>query len=333
MFFMRGSARGHAFFIEKNGFRRRTSMRTEWLKYFLDIAKSGSLHLSAEKFYISQPALGKAIASLEQELGYPLFDRTNTGMQLTELGRKTLPIAREVLSQLEQCEILKQEHYAQPTSDLEGELNIVTVPTIGTGIMPVIIQSFGQKYPKVRLSILETNTELGLEQLYKGRSDLGLLVVFDTDPFPKEYQYELLWEEQLYAFMRKDNALAKKKSITWNTLKKYPLAIMSYRQDDFTTVEHLIENEEKGLDIALRTNNVALLRSYVLSSDSIGLAHTAYILEREYQKYFLSGAVFIPIANSPSNRFIAIYHSGNEKIPLIRTFIDEMMTIIHERYK
>ena len=55
-------------------------MRTEWLNYFLDIAKSGSLHLSAEKFYISQPALGKAIASLERELGYPLFNRTSSGI-------------------------------------------------------------------------------------------------------------------------------------------------------------------------------------------------------------------------------------------------------------
>lgn len=308
-------------------------MRTEWLKYFLDVAKTGSLHLSAEKFYISQPALGKAIASLEKELGYPLFERTNTGMLLTEFGQKTIPIAREVLSQLTICETLKQEYYAQPSSDLEGELNIVTVPTIGTGIMPVIIQSFGQKYPKVRLSILETNTELGLEQLYKERSDLGFLVVFDTDPFPKEYQSELLWEEHLYAFMRKDNALARKKAISWSTLKKYPLAIMSYREDDFTTVEHLWENGEEGLNIALRTNNVALLRNYVLSNDSIGLAHTAYILEKEYQKYFSSGAMFIPIANAPSSRFIAIYRANNEKLPLIRTFIDEMMSIIHEQYK
>lgn len=308
-------------------------MRTEWLNYFLDIAKSGSLHLSAEKFYISQPALGKAIASLERELGYPLFNRTSSGMRLTELGEKTVPIAQEILFQLERCNKIKQDFYSEPNSELSGVLDIVTVPTIGTGILPETIQAFGKKYPKIRLTILETNTELGLEQLYKKQSDLGVLVVFDDAPFPEEFTSELLWEEQLFAFMRKDNELARKKSISLETLKKCSLAIMSFSQDDFTTVEQMIDDGESIPHIALRTNNVALLREFVLSTDSIALAHVSYILEKEYQKYFLSGAIFVPVLNSMPSRFISIYRNNSEKMPLIRAFIDELMATVRERYQ
>lgn len=307
-------------------------MRLEWLNYFLDIAKSGSLHISSEKFYISQPALGKAIVSLERELGYPLFVRTNSGMRLTELGAKTIPIAQEILFQLENCKKLKQEFYDQPNLELSGELNIVTVPTIGTGILPATLQEFAKKYPNIRLTILETNTELGLEQLYKGQSDLGLLVHFDEDGFPEDFICELLWKEQLYAFMRKDNELASKKSISLSTLKKSSLAIMSFSQDDFTTVEQMINEEEELPKIALRTNNVSLIRNFVLNTDSIGLAHISYILEKEYKKYFESGATFIPVINSSSSKFIGIYRSSSEKISLIRVFIDELMDTVKERY-
>ena len=67
-------------------------MRVEWLKFFLDIAKTGSLRASANNLYITQPALGSAITSLEKELGYPLFTRTRSGMQLTEQAVATIPL-------------------------------------------------------------------------------------------------------------------------------------------------------------------------------------------------------------------------------------------------
>ena len=61
-------------------------MRTEDLRYFLSVAKVGTLGLASEALGITQPGLTKAIGRLESELGGALFHRTGRGMVLTELG-------------------------------------------------------------------------------------------------------------------------------------------------------------------------------------------------------------------------------------------------------
>ena len=129
-------------------------MRVEWLKFFLDIAKTGSLRASANNLYITQPALGSAITSLEKELGYPLFIRTRSGMQLTEQAVETIPLVQNILANLEACNEIKTNYLNSSPQTITGALNIVTIPTIGTGIMPDFISSFAQNYPDIELVII-----------------------------------------------------------------------------------------------------------------------------------------------------------------------------------
>lgn len=193
-------------------------MRTEWLKYFLDIAKTGSLRASADNLYITQPALGAAISSLEKELGYPLFIRSHSGMRLTPYGERTIPHVQAILNSLECCNEIKAQFTHSVEKDVIGSLNIVTVPTIGTGIMPTMIARFAQKFPSVELTIIESNSATGMEQVINGDYDIGFLVVANGHELDYDnFVTELLWEENLYAFMRKDNILAKKQSVSLKT--------------------------------------------------------------------------------------------------------------------
>lgn len=57
------------------------------LKYFKTVAELEHITNAADQLYISQPALSKSIHLLEQEVGYPLFERAGTGIQLNENGR------------------------------------------------------------------------------------------------------------------------------------------------------------------------------------------------------------------------------------------------------
>lgn len=83
-------------------------MRIEYLKFFLEVAKTGSLRTAANNLYITQPALGSAISSLEKELGYPLFIRTHTGMQLTPYAMDTIPIVQTILANVDACNEIKK---------------------------------------------------------------------------------------------------------------------------------------------------------------------------------------------------------------------------------
>ena len=298
-------------------------MRTEWLKYFLDVAKTGSLRASADNLYITQPALGAAISSLEKELGYPLFIRSHSGMRLTPYGEKTIPHVQAILNSLESCNEIKTQFTHSVEKDVIGSLNIVTVPTIGTGIMPTMIARFAQKFPSIELTIIESNSAAGMEQVINGEYDIGFLVIATGHELSyDDFIAELLWEENLYAFMRKDNILAKKQSVSLKTLQKYPIAIMSYEKDDFSVDDSLFAPYGGAANIVFRSNNHRLLQNYVLNSDCIGLTHFAHTNKEEANHLFSSAISFIPISNCPTSKFIAFYNKNNPKLSLIEIIIE-----------
>ncbi|WP_156496883.1 LysR family transcriptional regulator, partial [Alcanivorax sp. HI0083] len=72
-------------------------MDTPTLTAFMAVAETGSFSAAAERLYITQPAISKRIALLEQQLEARLFDRVGRQIQLTEAGRSLLPRARQVL--------------------------------------------------------------------------------------------------------------------------------------------------------------------------------------------------------------------------------------------
>lgn len=74
-------------------------MELHQLRAFVTIAQEGSMTRAAELLFTSQPAVSAQLKSLEQELGVALFQRTSTGMKLTDEGQKLLGQARAILQQ------------------------------------------------------------------------------------------------------------------------------------------------------------------------------------------------------------------------------------------
>ena len=75
-------------------------MKLKVLEYFIALAESKSINEAAQKLYIAQPSLTKALHLFEKEIGLPLFHRTKAGITLTEAGRKILPEARQMVEYL-----------------------------------------------------------------------------------------------------------------------------------------------------------------------------------------------------------------------------------------
>ena len=81
-------------------------MTLQQLKYVIQIAQCGSISTAAQKLFITQPSLSKAVSDLEKEMGITIFCRSSRGVYLTEDGSKFLSYARQVT---EQADLLEQQ--------------------------------------------------------------------------------------------------------------------------------------------------------------------------------------------------------------------------------
>ncbi len=79
-------------------------MNIQYLKYAIAVADSGSISKAAEKLYIAQPNVSRAIKELEKELNIDIFDRTAKGMVLTPSGQRLVQYGREILKNISEVE-------------------------------------------------------------------------------------------------------------------------------------------------------------------------------------------------------------------------------------
>jgi DNA-binding transcriptional LysR family regulator len=141
------------------------------LHYFSVLAETSNFHRAAEKLNIAQPPLTVAIRKLEQELGVPLFIRTPRGVTLTPAGEVALSAARETLAQ---AELVRKAVRQSEAGDL-GALAIGFVGSATSALLPRLIQSFRERYPKVEL-VLAEGTSIDISQrIEDGSLDVGLV--------------------------------------------------------------------------------------------------------------------------------------------------------------
>ena len=79
-------------------------MKLEQIEQAIMVAKTKSISLAAESLFISQPNLSLSIKKLEEEIGYPIFDRTNKGVEVTPLGQNFIDLAKLIMLQIRQLQ-------------------------------------------------------------------------------------------------------------------------------------------------------------------------------------------------------------------------------------
>lgn len=145
---------------------------TRQLRYFVEIADSGSFSAAAERLFVAQSALSRQIKELENQLQTALFERTARQPRLTAAGEAFYPRAPNLLA-----ELLKASEMATQVG--KGQLGTLrlshssTVPMSG-----VLLQGIGtwlERCPGVSMDIAKLSSEAQLEEIADGRLDVGLL--------------------------------------------------------------------------------------------------------------------------------------------------------------
>ena len=140
------------------------------LKYVLAVAEHKNFTLAAEKCFVTQPTLSMQIQKIEEELSINIFDRTKKPIQLTELGKKIVDQAKNIVNEADRM----QDIVEQQKGFIGGEFRLGIIPTITPTLLPMFLKNFIKKYPKVKLIIEELNTEEIIQRLNNGHLDAAI---------------------------------------------------------------------------------------------------------------------------------------------------------------
>jgi len=187
------------------------------LHYFYEIAKAKNISHTAERLFISQSSLSKAVADLEKDFDTKLFIRTNRNLILTEAGR-------ELFRRIEPLFSAEDELFSAvyETGHKEKEaalsLHIGFMFFDATCRLPENATRFSKEHPNISVHLSRINKAQLLSALKKEQLD-AVLVIFTMDEVSPEFNYKIFGEHHISVIMRKDHPLASRRSISLTELK------------------------------------------------------------------------------------------------------------------
>ncbi len=160
------------------------------LRYFLAVARSGSITKAAEQIPLAQSALSRHLRLLEDELGTTLLIRTGRGVELTEQGEFLSERAQSLLDQVEDT----KRHLVAWDADPAGLVRLGVSPTVSISMASQILQSLRSQHPKITVQLTEGLSSTLSEWIDARRLDLA--IVFEAPRNPV-YFFERIATEEL----------------------------------------------------------------------------------------------------------------------------------------
>lgn len=186
------------------------------LRCFVAVADAGQFTSAAERLKLAQPSLSSQIGRLERVLGVKLFHRDHRPLVPTDAGLELLPLARRVLSSLDDV--------VHGISDVEGlhrgSVAIGATPSLGAALLPKALAKFHRRYPGISVTFLEGDSVELLEELEAGALDLALVIMPLQRPALEDV---VLASEELVIVVAKDHPLAGRGHIAIADLANVPM--------------------------------------------------------------------------------------------------------------
>lgn len=166
-------------------------------RYVYEVWRCRSVSVAAKKLFISQPALSASIKRAEQELGAPIFNRETLPFSLTAEGRLYI----EAVEKMMQIEEEARSSIMDVGAMKSGRLTIGTATHISSFVIPKICEKFREKYPKIDVNIVWSDTESLPELLEKRTVDL---IFTSNDTARHSFVTEPLFEERCIIAIKGD---------------------------------------------------------------------------------------------------------------------------------
>ncbi|WP_321283932.1 LysR family transcriptional regulator [uncultured Vibrio sp.] len=232
-------------------------MDTNTLQAFLAVAETGSFSLAGERLYLTQPAVSKRVAALEDELGVKLFERLSKRVLLTEAGRALLPKARHIVQEMADC----RQMVAGLSGEVGGVLQLATSHHIGLHRLPPVLRTYSLRYPKVEFALKFMDSESGCAAVAAGNLEMAVVTLPQTGS--GQLALRKIWDDPLQVMVSRVHPLASgNRSVE---LMRYPAIVPEKGTETRRLIESTLMSAGISLRTGIETNYLETIRMLVAS--------------------------------------------------------------------
>jgi DNA-binding transcriptional LysR family regulator len=236
-------------------------MNISHLKIFMAVVEKGSFSLAALELGLSQSAVSRAIAALEEELGVSLLARGRFGAYATDFGDRVTVYFQQIL----QAEADIEAEANREKGLYGGRVRIASFRSVATHVLPPLIAQFSQRFPNVEVSLVEADPNTVEQALRENRVDIGLI------PLPRTSDDFETWEimRDEFVVLLPPSAQPAPNPLAWSDLKRSAFILYNYAECTTAVRQHW-QHWKQSLKVAYEIKEDSTIVSMV--SQGLGAA-------------------------------------------------------------
>ncbi|MBO0322334.1 LysR family transcriptional regulator [Muricauda sp. CAU 1633] len=290
------------------------------LQYVLAVAEYRNFTLAAEKSYVTQPTLSMQVQKLEDELGVLIFDRGKKPITITEVGKKIVAQAKNIVAEAERIKDIVD----QDKGFIGGDYTLGIIPTVMPTLLPMFLNTFIKKYPKVNLIIKEQSTDTLIRNILDGHLDAAIAATPLEIEFIKE---KPLYYEPFVGYVPQNHRLAKEELLTTEHLDVNDILLLQDGHCFRDGVINLCKSTRniQGEHFKIESGSFETLVS--LSDEGMGMTLLPYLntLQLDTNKKRNLKPFKSP---SPAREISLIYHKSELKIQITDALKEVISSIV-----
>lgn len=247
----------------------KNALKLRHLRLLVAIDEHRHIGRVAAALNVTQPAVSKSLAEVEEGLGLKLFERTSTGVQPTAYGRCLIDHARSLDADLTRT----RDRLKALVAGESGTISIGVLPAAATALLPKTLSLFRTRAPQANVIVREGPFEVLLPELRARKVDL-LLGTLRPGPASRDLAEKVLASPPLALAARKGHPLSRSRRVTWKQLVDCQWVLPPVGSSLRQPLEN--EFERNGIPVptnCLETNATHLICSYLALTDAIAFLH------------------------------------------------------------
>lgn len=228
----------------------------EDIRAFILVTELASFNKAAETLSLTQPALSRRLKKLEESLGARLLDRTSRSIDLTAVGEEFLPTARQMVRNYERS-VSEIRDVIQKRA---GVVSMASVMTISHNVLPPVIKRFADRYPSVRIRVLDDVGPKTAEFVSLGEAEFG--IVLEAGEY-SNLDYTPIVEDPYVLACHADHPLAQRKSARWSDLQEYPYLRMGRETGNQQQLANALDGSDLMPPAAVEVQHISTIMGFL----------------------------------------------------------------------